>query len=280
MGENNARQQQQQTGPPIKQPAKKTKRKATNTKAAVCHPQAQEQEKQAIVLTIEEKDKPQQTKNQCPPTVEDMDVSHSLSQTVAAETNSAPLKPVVKANAHPAWVPGATLSTPRAGKSFDEVFPKAFSPFQFTGAKNTPSATVKASFGFRKPVDQLSKDSLEASECEEEGIMDTSCAEDRRSRSDDSVEIINHAILHNHEMSNTINDRQETEEECKEEVPVDSVAATPSSEFAPFRQLYDDVIDIFTALCEKWEETNSNLEKLQKANETGLEHNLHLNKCV
>lgn len=168
-----------------------------------------------------------------------------------------------------AWLPDAALSTPKATASFEEVFPKAFSPFKFVGTTVDPIDTSEERFTFRKTMEEMPSTCLGLVEgkCEEE--MDTSCLEERVTRSDDSVEIINHSILHNHVMSNIINDQKETQSGQGVVLQQGSSLDEDTSEFASFRQLYVDVVDKFTKLCEEWERKLTVLQESGQANDEG-----------
>ncbi len=107
---------------------------------------------------------------------------------------------------------------------------------------------------------------------EEADEMDTSHgkgAETKRGevRSDDSVEIINHSILHNHEVTNTINELETKQSRSSDE---EEVAPEQASEFSCYRQLYDDIIAKFTALCEEWEGKEAELQSSGEASSEGM----------
>ncbi len=138
-----------------------------------------------------------------------------------------------------AWIPGAELPTPKATIKFDQVFSDNFSPFVFSASNNSHKKD--------KSIIELCLDGNTTGD-----YMDTSIDDNNKvSRSDDSIEVINHSIFHNHEMSNAINNTDETR-----------------SEFVRFRHLYDDVIQRFTDLCEIWEKKQADLE--EQINQEGV----------
>ena len=179
---------------------------------------------------------------------------------------------------HPAWIPGATVSSPVNVQGFDETFAKAFSPFKFTGATKGKSSSDL--FTSHKAVaaspssvaNELLEDSLES--YDKEANQYTHC-----NRSDDSVELINHSILHNHQMTNTINN-SEGEEQVDDQEPetpiqedLTSGAGAQDSEpsvYAPFRQLHDDVVEKFTTLSNQWEAKEAELQRTHQASEDGM----------
>ena len=99
-----------------------------------------------------------------------------------------------------AWVVDAVLSTPKIATNFDEMFTNNFSPFVFT-------ANVSAETCVINPLDLSLKESEKENVRDDCSYLDTSVG-NKVSRSDDSIEVINHSIFHNHEMSNAINDNE------------------------------------------------------------------------
>ena len=107
------------------------------------------------------------------------------------------------------------------------------------------------------------EEEMDTSHCNEGAVTERGVV-----RSDDSVEIINHSILHNHEVTNTINELETKQSQSNTDE--EEVAPEQASEFSYYRQLYDVIIAKFTALCEEWEGKEEELQSSGEASSEGM----------
>ena len=157
--------------------------------------------------------------------------SHDDQVTSNIQENTTKQSVTCDPNQHPAWIPGASLTSSKSSvPNFDEAFSKpCFSPFKFTGSttvKGTPSEQIK--FTFRKEVtsetlslpvlNEIANDSLENDEKENPlpnlDEVTTNYPSDTEpltgNKSDVSIENINISLAHNNYFTNQQREEEDT----------------------------------------------------------------------